>query len=332
MAKKSNQDMSGVVVFGLSNSENMTKEICENLGIPQGKIERTVFADGEILLQAGTSVRGKEVYIIQSTSAPVNDALMEVLILTDALRRASAGIINVVTPYYGYSRQDRKASGRQPITARLVADLMYASGVNRIIAFDLHAAQIQGFFNFPCDDLRGMPALGEHISKMKLKDIVVVSPDHGGAARARKLASYLGNDIPVAIVDKRRTGANQAEVMAIIGDVDGKNAIMIDDMIDTGGTIVKGAEAIRNAGAKSVIVCATHGLFSGPAVERLQGSDAIERVVITNTIEQPKEKMFKKLEVVSVAPFIADIIRAINNKDSISDVYDKHTKGKMHGG
>lgn len=322
MAKKFN-----AVVFGLSNSTKMTSEICKLLAIKPAVVNRTVFADGELLLQAGKSVRGKDTYIVQSTSSPVNEAYMELFILIDALKRASAKTINIIMPYFGYARQDRKASGRQPITSKLVATLLETAGANRIITFDLHSPQLQGFFDIPCDDLRAMPTLALHMQKKNIKNLVVVSPDHGGAARARKLAEKLGSNIPVAIVDKRRTGANKMEVMAIVGEVKGKNAIIIDDMIDTGGTIIKGAEAIMKAGAKSVHVICTHALLSGDAVKKFSVAKSIKSVVTTNTIELGKEKIFKKLEVVSIAGFIADVMRAIEEQTSITKVYEKHSKG-----
>ncbi len=314
------------VIFGLSNSTEMTNEICELIGIEPAKVNKTVFADGEVLLQAGKSVREKDTYIVQSTSSPVNEAYMETFILIDALKRASAKSINVIMPYFGYARQDRKASGRQPITSKLMASMLETAGATRVMTFDLHSPQLQGFFNIPCDDLRAMPTLAAHISQKGLTDIVVVSPDHGGAARARKLAEILGENIPVAIVDKRRTGANQMEIMAIVGDVKNKNAIMIDDMIDTGGTIVKGAEAIAKNGAKSVHVVCTHPVFSGPAVERLNNSSAIKSVIVSNTIELTEEKKFPKLEVVSVAGFVADVVKAIEAHSSITTVYDTHNR------
>jgi ribose-phosphate pyrophosphokinase len=312
------------VIFGLDNSIELTKEICKMIGTTPGKVNKTQFADGEILLQAGKSVRGRHTYIVQSTSAPVNETYMELFILIDALKRASAKSINVVMPYYGYSRQDRKADGRQPITAKLMASLLETSGATRVITFDLHSPQLQGFFSIPCDDLRALPTIAKHIKSKKMKDIIIVSPDHGGSQRARKLAEMLGKDIPVAIVDKRRTGANKTEVMNLIGDVKGKNAILIDDMIDTAGTIVKGAEAVKGNGAKSVIVACTHPVFSGPAIERLSTNKAIKTVIATNTIQLTKEKKFPKLEVVSIAPFIAGVINAIETHTSISAVYKKH--------
>lgn len=310
---------SELTIFALSSSQKLAEKVAKELGTELGKCKVSHFADGEILVEIGESVRGKHVYIIQSTSNPVNDNLMEVLILTDALKRASAREITAVIPYYGYARQDRKAKPRQPITSKLVADMLTAAGVDRVVTVDLHAAQIQGYFNVPIDDMTALPILGAYFKSLNLEDVCVVSPDHGGAVRARKLANGLHSEI--AIIDKRRPRPNVAEVMGIIGNVEGKNCIMIDDMIDTGGTIVAGAATLKEKGAKDVYIACTHPVFSGPAVERLQASCAKE-IVVTDTIELPEEKHFDKLHIASISGLLANTIQNIEENKPVSDVFD----------
>ena len=287
-----------------------------------GKSKVHHFADGEILVEIDESVRGKDVFIVQSTSNPVTENLMEILVLADALKRASAGEITAIMPYFGYARQDRKAKPRQPITSKLVADLLTTAGVDRLLTVDLHASQIQGFFDIPVDHLMGAPLIADYFDHAGLTgdDVVVVSPDHGGATRARKMAVAL--DCPVAIIDKRRPKPNVAEIMGVLGDVEGKNCIMIDDMIDTGGTIVAGIDMLIEKGAKNVFVACTHPVFSGPAVERLKNCAAKE-VVVTDTIILPKEKHFDKLKVVSVASLLAKTIESIENNLPVSDVFQE---------
>ena len=257
-----------ITVFSLSASKELANDIAEKLGTKVGKSKVHHFADGEILVEIDESVRGKDVFIVQSTSNPVTENLMEILVLVDALKRASAKEITAIIPYFGYARQDRKAKPRQPITSKLVADLLTVAGVTRVVTVDLHAAQIQGFFDIPVDEMQALPLISNYFKRKNMEDICVVSPDHGGATRARKLAVAL--DAPVAIIDKRRPKPNVAEIMGVLGDVSGKNCIMIDDMIDTGGTIVAGIEMLKEKGAKSISVACTHPVFSGPAVERLQ--------------------------------------------------------------
>lgn len=304
------------LIFSLTRSTELAKEVASILGLELGKVEVNKFADGETLIEIGQSVRGKDVYVIQSTSSPVNESLMELLIMMDALKRASANSINIIMPYYGYARQDRKAKPRQPITSRLVADMLQTAGADRVVTFDLHAPQIQGFFTVPIDDIYGLPLLATHFKDMAAeKDLVVVSPDHGGTTRARNLAKIL--DCPIAIIDKRRPKPNVMEVMNIIGDVKGKTAILIDDMIDTAGTICAGAQAIKDLGATEVYACCTHPVLSGPAIERLENS-VIEYVVTTNTIELPEEKQIAKIKVLSVAQILSQVIDHIQSKKPVS--------------
>jgi ribose-phosphate pyrophosphokinase len=310
-----------MTIFALSASQSLAKSMADILGAELGKSRVHHFADGEILVEIDESVRGKDVYIVQSTSNPVTENLMEILVMTDALKRASAKEITAVIPYFGYARQDRKAKPRQPITSKLVADLLTVAGVDRVVTVDLHARQIQGFFNIPTDEMEALPLIYKYFKEKNIPDICVVSPDHGGATRARKLSEKL--DSPIAIIDKRRPKPNVAEVMGIIGDVKGKNCIIIDDMIDTAGTIVAGAEVLKQKGAKDVYIACTHGVLSGPAVERLSNCCAKE-VVITDTITIPEEKKFDKLVQVTVADLLAHTIEQIENDLPVSDVFKKY--------
>lgn len=310
-----------ITVFSLSSSKKLAQDIASILGTKVGDCKVHHFADGEILCEIGESVRGKDVFIVQSTSNPVTENLMEILVLTDALKRASAREITAVIPYFGYARQDRKAKPRQPITSKLVADLLTTAGVNRVVTVDLHAAQIQGFFDIPVDEMQALPLLIKYFRKKKVQDLCVVSPDHGGATRARKMSEAF--DCPIAIIDKRRPKPNVAEVMGIIGNVEGKNCILIDDMIDTAGTITAGVDMLKQKGAKDVYIACTHGVLSGPAIERLS-TCAAKEVVITNTIEIPKEKKFDKLVSVSVAGLLAHTIENIENDLPVSDVFTQY--------
>ncbi|MEE0967512.1 MAG: ribose-phosphate pyrophosphokinase [Bacilli bacterium] len=310
-----------ITVFALSASQDLAKAMCKTLGTELGKSRVHHFADGEILVEIEESVRGKDVYIVQSTSNPVTENLMEILVLTDALKRASAREITAVIPYFGYARQDRKAKPRQPITSRLVADLLSVAGVDRVVTVDLHARQIQGFFDIPVDEMEALPLLYRYFNEKGISDLCVVSPDHGGAVRARKLSERL--DCPIAIIDKRRPKPNVAEVMGIIGDVAGKNCILVDDMIDTAGTICAGANVLMEKGAKSVYIACTHGVLSGPACERLQSCCA-EEVVITDTIAIPEEKKFDKLVQVTVADLLAHTIENIENDLPVSDIFKQY--------
>ena len=313
--------MKETVIFSLSSSKALTQEICSFLNLPVGDISVHHFADGEILVELEQTVRGRDVYIIQSTYAPVNENVMEILIACDCLRRASAHSINLVIPYFGYARQDRKAKARQPITARLVADLYQTAGASRVITIDLHAAQIQGFFNVPIDDLTAIPMMGQYFKTKHLEDVVVVSPDHGGTTRARKLAEIL--DAPLAIVDKRRPKPNVCEAMNVIGDVKDKNAILVDDIIDTAGSLVAAAKIVKESGAKNVYFAATHGVLSGPAMERIRDS-VLSELLITNTIPLSEEKkaVTDKVKVLSVGYMIAKTIEAIQSHTPVSDVYN----------
>ncbi|MBS5114335.1 MAG: ribose-phosphate pyrophosphokinase [Erysipelotrichaceae bacterium] len=308
-------------VIALSSSQKLAKQIAALLGTELCPANVHHFADGEILVSLEESVRGKHVYVVQSTSAPVTENLMELLICVDALKRSSATEITAVIPYFGYARQDRKAKARQPITAKLVADLLQTTGVDRVVTVDLHAAQIQGFFDIPVDDMTGLPLLSNYFKAKNIENLTVVSPDHGGANRARKLANAL--DVPLAIIDKRRPKPNVAEVTGIIGDVEGRNCIMVDDMIDTGGTIAAGAKALKDKGAKDVYIACTHAVFSGPAPERLQNSVAKE-VVVTDTIELNEKKHFDKLVTVSIADLLASTIYNIENAKPVSEVFEKY--------
>ncbi|HJA73886.1 MAG TPA: ribose-phosphate diphosphokinase [Candidatus Limosilactobacillus faecipullorum] len=311
-------------IFALSSNRPLAEKIAAEVGVELGKLSVDRFSDGEIQINIEESIRGDNVYVIQSTSAPVNDNLMELLILVDALRRASAKTINVVIPYYGYARQDRKARSREPITAKLVANMLQNVGVNRVVALDLHAAQIQGFFDIPVDHLMGAPLLADYFIREGVADeAVVISPDHGGVVRARALAEFL--KAPIAIIDKRRPKANVAQIMNIIGDVKGKKCIMIDDMIDTAGTISKGAQALIDAGAKEVYASCTHAVLSGPAIERLEASP-IKEVVVTDSIRLPEEKQIAKIKQVSVGPLIGSAIKRINENRPVSPLFNERFK------
>ena len=309
------------IVFALSSSVELAQEIVEYLGLPMGKISVKHFADGEIMVEPEETVRGRSVYIVQSTCSPVSDRLMEVLIAIDACKRASSGEITVIMPYYGYARQDRKARARQPITAKLVADLLQTAGANRVVTIDLHATQIQGFFNIPIDDLSAVSMIGQYFRSKNLENVVVVSPDHGGTTRARRLADCL--HAPMAIIDKRRPKPKDAEAMNVIGEVEGKTAIIVDDMADTCGTLIAGVNILKEKGAKEIYFACTHGLLSGPAIERIQNS-YIKEMVITNTIPLSEEKKngTDKITLLSVGYMLAKTIEAIQLKNPVSAVYD----------
>lgn len=306
-------------VFTGNSHPELAEEIASIMGKTLGRATVNKFSDGEISVNLWETVRGSDCYLIQSTCDPVNDNLMEVLIMIDAMKRASAGRINAVIPYYGYARQDRKAKARDPITAKLVADLLVAAGADRVLTMDLHAAQIQGYFNIPVDHLIGMPILAKYFMDKGLEDVVVVSPDHGSVTRARNMAQPL--NAPIAIVDKRRPEPNKSEIMNIIGDIEGKNCILVDDMIDTAGTITNAANALKELGAVSVRACATHAVLSGPAIDRIQNS-AIEELVLLNTIPVPEEKKIDKMKILSVAPLFAEAMIRVFTNDSISKLFD----------
>lgn len=307
--------MRGYKIFAGSASVEFAQEVCQILDVPMARADVKRFSDGEISIQISESVRGRDVFIIQSTGAPSNDNLMELLIMTDALRRSSASSITAVVPYYGYARQDRKAAPRVPITARLVADMYEAAGIDRVVTIDLHAGQIQGFFNIPVDNLYGSVTFENYIRSKNLKNPIIASPDIGGVARARYFASRMGLDM--VIVDKRREKANESEVMNIIGNVEGKDVIMIDDMVDTAGTMVKAATALKNKGANSVMACATHGVLSGKAYENLENGE-LDELIVTNTLVcKPHDKII----VLTVAPLFAEVIRRVYHNESVNSLF-----------
>nr|ALT22112.1 phosphoribosylpyrophosphate synthetase [Anabaena sp. XPORK13A] len=306
-------------LFSGSANITLSQEVARYLGMDLGPMIRKRFADGELYVQIQESIRGCDVYLVQPCCQPVNDHLMELLIMIDACRRASARQITAVIPYYGYARADRKTAGRESITAKLVANLITQAGANRILAMDLHAAQIQGYFDIPFDHVYGSPVILDYLITKGLQDIVVVSPDVGGVARARAFAKKL-NDAPLAIIDKRRQAHNVAEVLNVIGDVKGKTAVLVDDMIDTGGTIAEGARLLRQEGASQVYACATHAVFSPPAIERLS-SGVFEEVIVTNTIPIPQSSQFPQLVTLSVANLLGEAIWRIHEDSSLSSLF-----------
>jgi ribose-phosphate pyrophosphokinase len=306
-------------IFSGSANLGLSQEVARYLGVDLGPMVRKSFADGELYVQIQESIRGCDVYLIQPTCKPVNDHLMELLIMIDACRRASARQVTAVIPYYGYARADRKTAGRESITAKLAANLITQAGASRILAMDLHSAQIQGYFDIPVDHVYGSPSLLKYLKQKNLPDLVVVSPDVGGVARARAFANKL-NDAPLAIIDKRRQAHNVAEVMNVVGDVAGKTAVLVDDMIDTGGTISEAARLLKKEGAKGVYACATHAVFSPPAIERLS-SGVFEEVIVTNTIPVPEDCRFPQLTVLSVADILGETIWRIHEDSSVSIMF-----------
>ncbi|MCR4419063.1 MAG: ribose-phosphate pyrophosphokinase [Clostridia bacterium] len=306
-------------VFAGNANRPLAEEIAAYVGTSLGLAEIRRFSDGEISVAIEESVRGADVFVIQPTCYPVNENLMELLIMIDAVRRASARRITAVIPYYGYARQERKTRGREPISAKLVANLLVQAGARRVLAVDLHAGAIQGFFDIPVDHLPGVPILADYYRGLGLNNVVVVSPDVGGVTRARDLAARIGAEI--AIIDKRRPAPNVAEIMNLIGQVSGKTAILIDDIIDTAGTITQAAQALKERGAKTVYACCTHPVLSGPAVERLKES-CLEELVVTNTIPLPPEKLWPKVRVLSVAPLLGEAIVRIHRDLSVSQLFD----------
>lgn len=317
--------MKDVVVFSLTSNKELVKEICSYLKIKEGEIKIEHFLDGEVLVTPKESVRGKKVFIIQSTCKPVNDRLMELLVCVDAVKRASAKEIAVIVPYYGYARQDRKAAARQPITAKLVADMLMIAGIDRIVTVDLHAQQIQGFFDIATDDLTFIPLIAKYFENKfnKEDNIVVVSPDHGGTVRARRLAERL--EAQIAIIDKRRPRANVVEVSNVIGDVKDKTCIVVDDICDTGGSLVAGVNLLKEHGAKEIYTCVTHGVFSNNALDKIEDSP-IKEMIISNTIPLSEEILnkYKKIKVLSIAEMLASIISAIAKDKSVSKIFDMY--------
>jgi ribose-phosphate pyrophosphokinase len=305
-------------IFSGSSNLHLAQEMCELLQIPIGKATVKKFSDGEISVDICENVRGRDVFIVQSACTPANEYIMEMLIMLDAFKRASAARITAVIPYYGYARQDRKVSPRVPISAKLMADLISVAGANRVLTMELHAGQIQGFFNIPVDHLYSTPVLYKYVKERLLNDLVIVSPDTGGVERARDFARRLNAGL--AIIDKRRPIANVSEVMHVIGEVKGKRAIIIDDMIDTGGTVVQAAQALKDQGAEEVYACCTHPVLSGNAVEKLENS-VIKEVIVTNTIPLTPEKRSKKITVLSVAGLLSEAVRRIHFNESVSALF-----------
>jgi len=314
--------MTGYMLFSGTANEALANEVSNYLEQPLSQAKITRFSDGEINIRIKESVRGKDVFIIQSTSAPANSNLMELLIMVDALKRSSAKSITAVVPYYGYARQDRKAEPRVPISAKLVANLMETAGITRVVTVDLHASQIQGFFDIPVDNLYGAVLFNDYVKSKNLKNPIVASPDIGGVARARYFAKRLG--LEMVIVDKRREKANEAEVMNVIGNVEGKDVIMIDDMIDTAGTMVKAAKVLKELGANSVMACCTHPVLSGPAYERIEEGE-LDELVITNTI--PTTRKSDKIKVLSIAKMLGEVIRRVYNNESVNSLFEQ-TNGR----
>ncbi len=311
--------MGMIKIFAGNSNQPLANDICQHLNVTTGNAKVRTFSDGEILVEIGENVRGRDVYVIQSTSSPANHNLMELLVMVDALKRASAARINAVVPYFGYARQDRKVAPRAPITAKLVADMMSVAGIDRLLTMDLHAGQIQGFFDIPVDHLYAAPVMLEEIRQQNFSDLIIVSPDAGGTERARAFAKRLHAGL--AIIDKRRSGPNVAEVMHIIGDVKGKNCVIIDDMIDTAGTLCAAASALQEQGAADVYACATHGVLSGPALERITESP-LKKVFITDTIHtQEKLAQCDTLHRLSVSHLLAEAIRRTHNAESVSSLF-----------
>ena len=316
-------DQRTLKIFAGNSNRELAKEICKYLDIPLGQADVSRFPDGEIKVKIEENVRGEDVFIIQSTCPPANEYLMELLIMIDAIRRASAGRITAVIPYYGYARQERKTKPREPITAKLVANLLVSAGANRMLTMDLHAGQIQGFFDIPVDQLEGVTILSNYIKEKNLDKVVVISPDVGGTARAREFSGRLAK--PIAIIDKYRSAFDEVEIMHIVGEVKDKTAIIVDDLIDTAASIIMGTQALLNAGAKEVYVCATHPVFAGPAKERIEKSlhdGLFKEVVVTNTIPIDNNKSIPGIKILSVAEIFAEAINRIHNNLSVSTLFN----------
>ena len=314
------EDGKKLKIFTGNANPALAKEICDYLGLPLGEAFVGRFNNGEVQIMIDESVRGKDVFIIQPTSYPVNDNLMELMVMADALKRASARHITAVVPYYGYARQDRKTRGREPITAKLVANLMQTSGITRLVTIDLHAGQIQGFFDVPVDHLYGASILAKYINEKNLEDVIVVSPDLGGVTRARDLADRIG--APIAIIEKKRPEPGVAKVMNLIGDVKGKNCIIVDDIVDTAGSLVEGAKALEEFGAKSVMAAVTHAVLTDPASERIANSN-IKELIVTNTMPLPENCKLDNVTQLSVAPLLGEALMRIFHEVSVSNLFDK---------
>jgi len=309
-----------LIVFSGRSNPRFTQSVCETLGIELGRLEVIRFSDGELSVEIGDNVRGGDVFVVQSTCSPGNDHLMELLIIIDALKRSSAGRVTAVLPYFGYARQDRKLKPRVPITAKLVADMITTAGADRVLTMDLHAGQMMGFFNIPVDNLYALPIMIPYLrSRYGTKEVTIVSPDVGGVERARLVATRLDN-AAIAVIDKRRSGPNRVDAMSVVGDVEGQTCVIVDDMVDTGGTLVKAAETLKKAGAKQVIACCVHPVLSGEARKRLNDS-MIEEVIVTVTIPHGKSDGVDKFSFLSVAPLFAEAIRRIHSDDSVSSLF-----------
>jgi ribose-phosphate pyrophosphokinase len=306
-------------MFALNSNRKLAAEMAELLGCELGKCSVSRFSDGEIQMNIEENVRGSEVFIVQSTSGPVNEHILELLIMIDALKRASTSKINVVIPYFGYGRQDRKARSREPITAKLVANLLERAGATRVLTLDLHTAQTQGFFDIPVEHLTGIPILSQYFENKRLEDIVVVAPHNGGIGRARKMADLL--HAPLALVDERKLEESDTETLSVIGNVKGKNAIIIDDLIDTGTTICLAARALAENGAESIYACCIHPVFTGSVIDKIESSP-IKEVVVTNTIKLPDEKAIQKIKIISAAPLLVDAIDRIHNEKAVSPLFE----------
>ena len=309
-------------IFAGNANKKLAKDICDHLNITLGQADVSRFADNEIKVKIKESVRGQDVFIVQPTCSPCNENIMELLIIVDALRRASAGRITAVIPYYGYARQERKTKPREPITAKLVANLLVSAGINRVLTMDLHADQIQGFFDIPVDQLEAVPILSDYIKQKNIENIVVVSPDVGGTARAREFSGYLSK--PIAIIDKYRPSSDDVEIMHIVGNVKNKNVILIDDIIDTAGSIIKGSQALKRAGAKEIYICATHPVFGGPAKGRMELSfkeGLFKEIIVTNTIPIQNRNALNGITVLSVAKIFAEAIDRIHTNQSVSTLF-----------
>ena len=307
-----------LMIFSGRSYPELGRQIAGHLGISLGRVDLTTFSNGELYVRYEESVRGSDAFVIQTCSEPMNDNIMEMLLMIDALERASAKRISAVIPYYGYSRQDKKTLAREPISARLVTDLLTVAGADRILTMDLHAGQIQGFFSGPMDHLTAVPLLASYISRQEFQDMVIVSPDAGRVKMANKYTDHLG--VPMAILHKRRPGHNQAEVLHVIGEVEGKTAVLVDDMIDTAGTLAASSKALMDSGAREVYACATHGIFSGPARERLDASP-LKKVVVTNTLPIAAERLSDKVEVLSIASIFANTIASVFKDESVSELF-----------
>lgn len=317
------------IIFGLSASTDIAKKVSDKLDIELGEYTKSKFKDGEIFVESSSSVRNKAVFIIQSTCTPVNDNLMELILFVDAMKRSSAGEINVIMPYFGYARQDRRTNGRQPISARVVADMLINAGVSRIMSFDIHAEQIVGFFNIPFDNLKAQGLIARQIESLNIEDLTIVSPDHGGVVRARQLAQLL--DAPLAVIDKRRTGPNQAEAQFILGDVKGRNVVIFDDMVDSGGTVITATNKLKDSGAKDVYLAVTHPVLSGTEFNENQATDnlkigGVKKVITTNSIEQKKDEF---LEVIDLSDVIAEMVDLHLESKSITDHFIQKYNTKL---